>query len=236
MVRIAAAVFVALLVAAPAVPAAAQDMRPGATLSISGDGSVGVVPDIAIINVGVVVEAKTATEALTANTAAMEKVIAALKGAGIAERDLGTSGFTVNPVYSTPQPKPDGTTPNPAITGYQVANQLRVVIRDLAKAGDILDLAVGAGANQVNSISFDISDRQKSADEATAKAIAEAQRKAKLIADAAGVKLVRIVSISANEAYQAFQSTAADMRKAVPILPGESQLAVNVQIVWEIGQ
>ncbi len=219
-------------------PALAESAPPP-SLTATGEATEYAVPDMATVTLGVVSEGKTAREALDANNAEMGKVIDAIKAAGVAEKDIGTTGFNIGPVWSNPQPKSDGTVDAPRITGYQVSNQVAVVIRDLAKAGTVLDATVSAGANQAAQIDFSLADRTPVEDKAVAGAIADANRKAKLMADAAGVKLVRILSVAANQngpgPFPAPMAMRAEM-KAVPVMAGERSIAASATVVWEIGQ
>jgi hypothetical protein len=194
------------------------------------------VPDIAIVTLGVVTDAETASAALAGNSADMAKTIAAIKQAGVADKDIATSGFSVSPIYANPPVRDDGSQAEPKLTGYRVSNEVRVTIRDLDKAGGLLDQVVTAGANQVTGIGFDNADRSGPADKATLAAIADAKRKAELMATAAGVKLVRILSIGTNEGPQPIPYGAArmDMAKAVPVMAGERAVTANAVIVYEI--
>jgi uncharacterized protein YggE len=205
-------------------------------LQANGEGIVNVTPDIAIVTLGVTTRGRTASEALTQNSTDLAAAIAVIKGAGIADKDIGTSGFSIYPVYAT---NSDGSQVQPAkISGYEVSNEVRVTIRDIAKSGAILDAVVTAGANRVSGISFDVADRKTPADAALKDAIGEAKRKAELMAAAAGVKLVRILSITANDNSGGPVPMYArmDMKAAapVPIMPGEQQVTVNASVTWEI--
>lgn len=216
-------------------PALAQE-PPVPMLTANGDGVTMVAPDIAIVSIGVLSRAPTASAALDANSADLGKAIEAIKAAGIADKDIRTTGFSVSPVYA-PQPiRPTGE-PLP-ITGYQVANEVRVTVRDIAKSGALLDKVVRAGANQVSGIAFDIADRQSAEDGALKAAIAEARRTGELMAEAAGVKLVRMVNISASANRGPVPMMArADMlgaAKSVPVMGGEQAVTANASIVWEI--
>ncbi|MCB1488203.1 MAG: SIMPL domain-containing protein [Bauldia sp.] len=225
----------AILVAL-AMPALADEPRI-ATLSASGAGSVSVVPDIAIVTIGVVSQAETAREALDANSADLRKVIKTILGEGIKETDVGTSGFSVNAIY---EGKPyrsssSGSEKPPRVVGYQVSNEVRVTIRDLAQSGAVLDKVVTAGANRINDIQFDVSDPETPSDEALKQAIADARKQGELMAEAAGVRLVRILDINASSGRPAFAR--AEMRAvsdSVPIMPGERQMTANANISWEI--
>lgn len=237
--RIAAPAFAAALaIAATALPAAAQSIAELPTLSANGVGTVYVVPDIAVVTLGVTTRAATAGDALAANSTDLAKAIDAIKAAGVAEPDIGTAGFSVFPVFE--QTDPNSTAPQtepPKIVGYQVTNEVRVTIRDIASSGTILDAVVKAGANQVTGISFDSSDRKTPSDAALADAVADATRQAGIMADAAGVKLVRIVSINGSSGGMVPMFARADMMAAsapVPVMPGQREVNANANVTWEI--
>jgi uncharacterized protein YggE len=223
----------ALLFAAPAV----AQMNPQVpTLNANGTGTVYVVPDIAIVSIGVTTRGATAADALSANSTEMASVIETISGEGVAPRDIGTTGFSIFPVYEQPQPANGTETDPPKIVGYQVTNEVRVTIRDIATSGGILDKVVSAGANQVNGISFDSADRQTPADAALADAIADARRQAEIMAEAAGVRLVRVVNINASSGggpvYARMETMAMD--SSVPVMPGQREVNANANITWEI--
>ena len=216
-----------------AVPALADQAPP--TLTADGQGITMVVPDIAVVTIGVASRARTASAALAANSTDLARAIAAIQAAGVADKDIGTSGFAIDPIY---QPVPEGqqqTTP-PAIIGYGVSNSVTVTIRDIAKSGGILDAVVSAGANQVNGIRFDVSDPKAANDAALTAAIADALAKGALMADAAGVKLVRVLSVSASAGggprpvFMAMAKAASP----VPVMPGQQSLDASATISWEI--
>jgi len=216
-----------------ALPALAEEAKP-ATLTAAGEGSAFAVPDIAVVSIGVVGNGRTAQAALSANSADMAAVIGTIKTAGVDDKDIGTSGFSVSPVY--PPEREQGADQPAKIVGYRVANQVRVTIRDFAKVGGVLDKVVGAGANQVNGISFDLSDRSGPTDQALKAAVATATRKAGVMADAANVKLVRLVSLTSEESrpYPTGPMPMAMAKAAVPIMAGQEQITANVTAVWEI--
>lgn len=226
----------ALLVAMQA-PAMAQEAPRIAELSVSGDGVVLAKPDIATVSIGVVSEGPTARAALDANSSDMTKVVDSVRAAGIQERDIGTTGFNIDPVYSHQPIRPDGTQENPQIVGYRVTNLVSVRIRDIDNSGAVLDAVVSAGANRVTGIEFGIAEPGRLEDEAMKNAISDARRKAQIIADAAGVRLVRILSVSTNANFGVprFEArVAASDAKAVPILQGERSLSANASLVFEI--
>src|SRR3954451_21367193 len=154
-------------------PVLAED-APVATISVSGEAQVSVPPDLAQIDAGVTTEGKTAREASDANNAAMGKVLLALKGAGIEEKDFQTSRLSLQPQYA-----PNRAPPN-AIVGYQASNRVTVKLRDVSKAAALVDTLVGAGANTIGGISFMVSQPSKLLDEAREQAVADASRKAEI--------------------------------------------------------
>ena len=187
----------AMLAAAAAIaaPAAAQDVavvRPaiGTRLDISATGTVSRVPDLAIISAGVVTKSTTATGAIADNATRMERVRAALKRAGIADKDIQTSSINLNPDYRYENNQP------PVLTGYQASNNVSVKFRDIRSSGKILDALVAEGANQINGPSLTIDKPESAYDEARVKAIAAGRARAELYARALGMRVLRLVSVS----------------------------------------
>ncbi len=216
-----------------AVPAMAQTMPPPA-ISVTGEATVSATPDLAQIDVGVTSEAKTARDASEANNAAMGKVLMALKGAGIDEKDYQTSRLSLQPQigsnYRTSD-RPSG------IFGFRASNRVTVKVRDVSKVAGLIDLLVGAGANEIGGVHFTVTQASKVLDEARDKAIADARRKAEIYAKAAGVTLGDPISISEEGApAPVFRSkVAAPMAAgAVPVAPGEETLSVTVNVSWAI--
>jgi uncharacterized protein YggE len=217
-------------------PSQAQESKPMPRLiSLNGHGEVKARPDMAVVNVGVMTQAPTAREALTQNTEAMEKVFASLKASGIEAKDVQTSNFMINPRY---QYDPNNAQP-PRLIGYDVSNTVTVSVRKLDTLGVVLDKVVGEGSNQINGVLFAISDDEMLKDEARKLAVADAERKAKLYADAAHIALGQIMSVSEGN-YQPPQpvpfakAVRAEAASAVPIAEGEQAVAIDVNIVWEI--
>ncbi len=161
------------------------------TITVSATGTSTAVPDSARIETGVLAEAATAREALSANNAAMAKLIDGLKANGIEPKDIQTSNFNLNPRYTNPA---DGQPP--VIDGYQAVNQVQVHVRDLDKIGDVLDKLVTLGANQMNGITFEVSAAETLRDAARKDAIANARRRAELYAAAAGAKVGKVMAIN----------------------------------------
>jgi hypothetical protein len=220
------------LAVSPAHAISKDDRR---TLAISASGTVKAPADIAHISTGVVSEAKTARAALDANTAAMARVVGELKSQGIEPKDIQTSNFAVFPRY---QKNKDGVT-QPIIIGYRVTNSVTITVRDLKGLGGILDSVVTLGSNKIGGIRFAIDDPTKLRDEARKRATANALRKAKLYAEAAGVGLGEILSINENVMSRPPRPMMARMAMeaksaSVPIESGELSIEVQVNIVWQI--
>jgi uncharacterized protein YggE len=196
---------------------------------------------MAVISLSVVRLEKTARAALDANNEAMAALLEAMKAEGIAERDLQTSSFSINPQYLYPK-RDDGTQEAPRIEGYSVSNTLTVRIRDLSKLGAILDKSVTLGVNQGGQIVFTNDDASSAITEARKLAVADAVAKAKTLAEAAGVTLGRIATISEqNQGGRPVPMMRAEMadasfKSAVPVAAGENEYSVNVTMGFEIAQ
>ena len=223
---LAVAAVAATLLAAPAL---AQTVPPPA-ISVTGEAGVSVPPDQAQIDAGVTSDAKTAREASEANNAAMGKVLLALKGAGIEEKDTQTSRLSLQPQYA---PNRTGTSP---ITGYRASNRVTIRLRDVTKVANVIDVLVGAGANDIGGINFTVSQPSKHLDEAREKAVADARRKAEIFARAAGVTLGEPLSISEEGAPAPMfrGKLAAPMAAGAPVAQGEETLSVSVNVSWAI--
>ena len=200
-------------------------------VTVTGEATVGVAPDTAIIRIGVSSQEKTAREAGEANAKQMTSVLAAIKASGIAERDIQTSRVSLQPQYD---PNKAGT---PRLTGFQANNQVTVRIRDIDALPAVLDRAIGAGANEMSGIEFVVSEQSKLLDQARDDAIADARRKAELYAKAAGAKLGQVVSISEEGVTPPQPRPMQAMRAgAVPVAPGEQTLRATVSVSYELIQ
>lgn len=216
--------------------------RREATIIVTGEGDAALVPDMAIVSLSVNKMAPTAGEALKANAEAMSAVIAALKKRGIEDRDLQTSGLSINPQYHYPDQNSEGQTAEPTLIGYQVINSLSVRLRDVAKTGEVLDEAVTLGINQSAGITFLNSDTKAAEAEARKAAVKAARDKAEGLAEAAGVKLGRLVEMSENLSGPQPMPMMADamvMKSAAPSTPvavGESNVHVQVNMTFAIAE
>ena len=205
------------------------------TLNVNGLGSTYLTPDIAYIYIGVHSEGATATEVVAANKTQTNAVLDALKKAGVEEKDLRTTNFSIWP---SQQYSPEGT-----VTGtiYMVDNTVYVTVRNLDGLGDLLDDTIAAGANSINSIQFDVADKTAAVKEARAKAVEDAKTQAQELADAAGVKLGEIQNISFydNSPYPVAEGKgggggAMAANTAVAIQPGQLTISVSVSITYDI--
>ena len=221
------------LVPLQAAPALAHDGPDRRTISLSASGAVKTTPDKVDISTGVTTEAKTAREALDQNTEAMIKVVEALKADGIDAKDIQTVNFSVGPVY---EQKAEGKPP--VVVGYRVTNQVRITLHDIKKLGAILDKVVTLGANQIDGIEFGVEEPEALKDEARKLALKNVTDNAKLYAEAAGVGLGQILSITEEESsYQpryAPMATRMDSAKEAPIEAGTASVEVRVRVSWEI--
>jgi uncharacterized protein YggE len=236
------ALLAGLMLGAISLPAAAAAQQAvtlvqpvaGTRLEISATGEATRVPDIAIISAGVVTRAATAKAALQQNAAQMERVRAALRRAGIAERDIQTANINLNPEYRYVENQP------PRLTGYSASNQLNVRFRDIAATGDILDALVAQGANQINGPSLTIDKPQEALDEARAKAIAVGRARAELYARSLGMRVVRLLSVSESSGTYHGPRPMAVMAEArggdasTKIDPGEQKLEVTLGMAFEL--
>ncbi|QOZ22527.1 SIMPL domain-containing protein [Bradyrhizobium sp. CCBAU 51753] len=215
-----------------AAPASAQVPPPA--ISVTGEATVSVAPDQAMIDGGVTSDAKTAREAAEANNAAMAKVLAALKGAGLDDKDYQTSRLSLQPKYA-----PDRAGGAPAtVSGYRASNRVTIKVRDVSKVAGVIDALVGAGANEIGGINFVVSQASKVLDEAREKAVADARRKADIYAKAAGVTLGDPISISeeGSAPVPMYRSKVAAPMAAsgAPVAQGEETLSVTVSVSWAI--
>lgn len=211
--------------------ARADDDTPRRTITVTASGSVELAPDQARITSGVSAEGASAREALTANSAAMQKVIGELKSSGVDAKDIQTSSFRVEPRYTRP---PEGKAPT--IDGYTVTNEVQVLVRDLDKVGDILDRLVSAGANQSSGLNFEVSKAEMALDDARKQAVANARRRAELYAAAAGAEVGEVLTITEGEAASPRPVFARAMKAAaaVPIERGTETLEASVTITWAL--
>ena len=220
--------------AAAQTPAAATTSD-GTLLSVSASGEASRAPDIATASAGVVTQAPDANAAMRANAAQMQKVIAAIRAAGVAERDIQTTGISIHPTYRHADNE------EPRISGYNASNSVNLKVRDIARLGEVLDALVASGANNVNGPSFGIDQPEAVYDEARRKALEQGRARADMYAETLGLRVRRIVSISeggrihAPQPMYAMRAMAMDA-ESTPVAPGENTLTANLEIVFELGR
>jgi uncharacterized protein YggE len=193
---------------------------------------VSVPPDLATVDGGVSIDARTAREAAEAANSAMTKVLAALKAAGVEDKDVQTSRLSLLPQYASPnRPGPN------TLTGYRAGNRVTVKLRDVSKVASVIDTLVGAGANEIGGINFSVASASRLLDEAREKAMADARRKAEIYARAAGVTLGAPLSIAEEGApgpVPSYRKMTASLGAAAPVAQGEETLSVTVSVSWGI--
>ena len=205
-----------------------------ARITVTGEGRVAAVPDMATVTLGVSAQAETARAAMDQTSAGVAALLAQLADSGIEERDIQTSGLSLGPVWDHSR---SGGEP-PTITGFSAANTVTVRVRALDGLGRLLDGALAGGVNTLHGVSFGLQEPEPRLDEARAEAVADAWRKAELLAGAAEVSLGPILSIAEDTGMAGpapmFRMEAA-MAEAVPVAAGETTVTARVTIVWEIG-
>jgi uncharacterized protein YggE len=241
LIRAAAAAAMLAATAAPTV-AAAQDAQvavppvQGTLLTVSAEGKVEGRPDMATINLGVTTEAQTAAAALAENARRMTALTAALRRAGVAERDIQTSNVSVNPQQQYRENEP------PLTTGYQANNTVTAKVRNIDNTGRVIDASVGAGGNTVNGVYFSYQDPDAQMDLARRAAIENARHRAELYASALGQRVVRVVAVSESGGSQppwpmpmmARMEAQDAAPPPTPVSPGQIETSINVNVTFEL--
>jgi len=205
----------------------------GTRLDLVAEGTSTRVPDVAEIGAGVVTQAADASAAMAENARRMTAVIAALRSAGVAERDVRTSSLNLNPQYRYDNDKP------PMLTGYQASNRVSVRFRDMVRVGRIVDALVAQGANQIDGPNLVVDKPDAALDEARNSAVAKARARATLYAAATGLRVKRIVSISEAQAGYNPPPPMPMMMRAqakadTPVVAGEQTLSVTLNVTFEL--
>jgi uncharacterized protein YggE len=236
------AILAALMIGAASLPAAAGAQQTvavaqsiaGTRLDLSVTGEATRIPDVAMISSGVVTRAASARAALQQNAAKMDRVRAALKRAGIADRDIQTSNISLSPDYRYAENQP------PKLTGYTASNQVNVRFRDIAATGEILDALVAEGANQINGPTLTIDKPDEALDEARAKALAAGRARAELYARSLGMRVVRLLSVSESGGSYPVPPPMPMMMEAraqsasTKIDPGEQKVQMTLGMTFEL--
>lgn len=224
--RIIVGLFLCLL----AMPVLAQEPR---TITVTGEGRVSVAPDMAILRLGVAREARKASDAMRAASEAAAAVLARVEQAGIAPRDVQTANVSLSPRWDHSKNNA------PRVVGYVASNDLTVRVRDLESLGGLMDAVVSDGANQMNGLSFSIAEPRPLQDQARQDAVKDARSKAELLADAAGVVLGPVMTISEGGGMRqpiAMARGAMMESAAVPIAAGELDVSINVTVIFSIAE
>jgi len=236
------ALLAALMIGAASLPAAAQAQQAaitqtiaGTRLDVSATGDVTRVPDVAVITAGVVTRSSTATGAIQEAADRMERIHAALKRAGVDDRDIQTSNLSLNPEYRYENNQP------PQLVGYGASNQLSVKFRDIRNSGKILDALVAQGANQISGPNLTIDKPEAALDEARTRAVAAGRARADLYARSLGMRVVRLVSVSESGGsypvpppMPVAMYARGERDASTSIQPGEQKLQVTLSMVFEL--
>lgn len=224
----------AMLMTLAAAPLAAQEApMPYPTITVNGEGQVSARPDMATVTLGVETVGASANTALAENTAATAKMLDTLKSAGIAAKDMQTSDLTLGPRWEQPQQG------EAKVVGFVASNNVTVTVRDLNKLGSVLDAVVQNGANTFQGLRFGLADPKPNADAARKAAVADAMARAHLYAEAAGVKLGPVQSLTESFTGQSprpMMRMAADSGAGVPLAEGEVSVNANVTVVFRLGE
>ena len=196
------------------------------SITVSGNGAVATTPNQAVFNFGVSTQGKTAVQALASNSAAIQKVIDALEGAGVTSDSLQTSSVSLSS-----QTSDDGST----VTGYTASNSVTVTISSIGKAGAIVDVAVKAGANQVDGPNLTVADQSALYDRALKAAIADARSKAQVLADASGLDVGAVSSVEEDGSSSpvTYDTAKAAPSAGVPIEAGTQQVTASVTVTFD---
>ncbi len=206
---------------------------PTTGITVQGVGKITLTPDLATISVGIQSQASTAKAAQSQASAAMTKIIAAVKKAGVVEKDMTSQWVSLQPQYAY---SPDSSTP-PRVTGYQANQSLAIKVRQIDTTGDVIDAAVGAGATGLNGISFSVADPTAATAQARAAAMADAKKRATALAQAAGVSLGSVITVSEVSAPAPVPYVAGDLAAPAartPIQVGTTDLEVDVTATFAI--
>lgn len=221
-----------LLLLLAALPASAAENNVS-KLIVQGEGKLNAAPDVATVVLGVETQNASASGAAAENAILMNETISALRAAGIADREMQTSSYSLT---TAPEEETKTAGAAPKAPTFIASNLVTVKLNDTGKVGLVLDAAVSAGSNSIQSVSFDIRNPQPEKDGALTLAIEDARRKAEVAAKAAGVKLGKILEISEGYGYvsAAAPKNLAFSRDATPIQPGEMEVTASVTVTYMV--
>ena len=218
-------------------PALAQSPNaPIGVIHVTASASADATPDSAMISAGVQAEAPTAQEAMARNSEQMRNVFATLQARGVPERDVSTSSLNLSPRYNYE----NRTNGQPRLIGYQASNQITVRTRDLDSVGPMIDALISAGVNNINNVSFSVKDADTAQEQARTEAIGKAQDKAQSMANAANVRLGKLLSLTEGSAPVQYQPPQMGMMRAEsvsaapPLAPGQREISATVTLTYQI--
>ncbi len=215
--------------------APAKYSRGTSTLTVHGHANVNLTPNQAVLNLGDITTGKTAAQALAQNNGIIHAIISRLEADGVAAKDIQTSGLNVNPTYGQ-----GSATASPPITGYQVSDSLTVTVGQIALVGHLIDAATSAGANQINGVTFSVTNPAAGYRLAYGEAVKDAQLRAQAALSPLGEKILGVKSVyvnpSSGTAINEPIFTAAGMPAHTPVMAGQAQFSAQVTIVYRIGR
>lgn len=233
MKRIILTACLTLLIVAPAL--AAEENNSGTMLDITAEAHVKAAPDIATISSGVITVAAKADQAMAQNSQKMNQLFQTLKAAGIPEKEIQTSGINLSPQYDYKDNQA------PVIKSYQASNTISIILHDMKTIGPVLDSLIAQGANQINGPDFSVENTDPLLDKARAEAVAKAKKRAEIYAQALGLKIKRIVSISEHGGYNPprpvmmrAMAAGADQSLSTPVAAGEMNLGITANMRFEL--
>lgn len=221
-------------------PSKAQEMnlQPIPSITVTGEGEISVRPDAVYITLGVESAGKDAGEALTENNTAMQRLMDTLERNDIEKKNIQTSNFNISPRYDNSRPPRGEAAQQPKIVGYSVSNRVRVKSTKIDQLGSLLDALVREGANSMYGIEFGVSDPKAAKDKAARAAVADAKRKAELLAEAAGVRLGSPIKISeaSHDGPRPMMMEARMMMadSSVPVSEGEQQIKATITVTYKL--
>jgi uncharacterized protein len=209
-------------------------------VAVVGEAVEDVAPDRAILRFGVVTDRPTASAAASDNAAAMTAILADLKTMGIADADMQTQGVSLTPISSEER---DAKGKTKTVQSYRATNTLAVYVKPVEKAGDVIGRAIDKGANSLDGVDYDHSNLDAKRDELRAKAVKDAERRARIYAEAAGLRLARVIEIRPAEAEPVFaksfdtrMAAAPAAAPSVPLRPGQQRISERVAIIWALAR